>query len=401
MNFIWWMIAGYVRVRITSAQPERLLGVLSSQMQIRDIAHSTALSIECSLPKWKMPEFETIMEKDGAKWETIGSYGFPQYWKRAWKAPVIVCFVCLLLISSILIPGRVFFIQVQGNEEVSDQQILNAVSEVGLSFGTRRRELRSEQIKNQLLSNIPSLSWVGVNTQGCVATISVQERKFEPENRAETPGHIVAARDAVVSSFTVTRGKALCENGQAVRAGEVLISGYLDMGICTRVEQAEGEVYGVTRREIRAVLPDKTKYLQPEKDTFKKYSIVVGKKRINLYSDSGILYPTCGKMTKVKAMTLPGGWKLPISLVVESYTERRGSEIDRPEGQAQQMLLDCVQKQTQQDLVAGKIISQDLELFHEAGKYAMTGSLECHEMIGKRSSGVFIEGDTNDDGKNS
>ena len=401
MNFIWWMIAGYVRVRVVSAQPEHLLGSLSSRMQIRDITHPTALSIECSLARWKLPEFESEIEKDGAQWELIGSYGFPQACKRAWKAPVIVCFVAMLLASSIVIPGRVFFIQVQGNEEVSDRQILNAVSEVGLSFGARRRQLRSEQIKNQLLTAIPSLSWVGVNTQGCVATISVHERKIEPDEHEETPGHIVASRDAVVQSFTVTRGKAMCKNGQAVHAGEVLISGYMDMGICTRVEQAEGEVYGVTRRDICAVLPDKTQYFQSNRGETKKYSILVGKKRINLYSDSGILYPTCGKMAKVKTMTLPGGWKLPVSLVIESYTQRSGTLTQRPEDQAQQMLLDCVRRQTMQSLVAGQIISQDLELSQDPGAYTMTGTLECHEMIGKRSSGVFIEGDTSDDGKNS
>lgn len=401
MNFIWWMITGYVRVRVISAQPEHLLGVLSSRMQIRDITHASALSVECSLAKSKMAEFENIMEQDGGKWEIIGMYGLPEYWKKAWKIPVIVCFLIFLLASSILIPARVFFIQVQGNEIVSDQQILNAASEMGLCFGAPRRKLRSEQIKNKLLSTIPALSWVGVNTQGCVATISVQERKFEPESEDETPGHIVAMRDAVVSSFTVTRGKALCKSGQAVRAGDVLISGYMDMGICTRVEQAEGEVYGVTRRDIFAVLPDKTKHLQSKNDSFKKYSIIVGKKRINLHSDSGILYPSCGKMTKVKTMTLPGGWELPIKLVIEYYTDYNTTTVDRPEDQSQQMLLDCIKRQTLQGLVAGEILSQELELSHDQGKFTMTGSLECHEMIGKQSSGVYIEGDTNDDGKNS
>ena len=399
LNYIWWMIAGYIRVRVVGAEPERLLGEISSQIQLRDITPVSSLSVECALPKWKMEEFEQIIEKNGAKWEMVGSYGLPQYWKKAWGLPLIVCFLVFLLLSSMLIPGRIFFIQVCGNESVSEQQILNAASEVGLSFGAARRELRSEQIKNRLLSTIPSLSWVGVNTQGCVATISVQERKLEPEEREKVPGHIVATRDAVVSSFTVTSGRALCQNGQAVHAGEVLISGFMDLGICTRVEQAEGEVYGMTRRQIHAFLPDEVQCRREKKDAEKRHSIIIGKKRINLYSDSGILYPSCGKMTEVKALTLPGGWKLPVSFVTECYTEYTLASEQRSEELAQQMLLNGAKAQTEQLLVAGEILSQDMEFSHEAGAYTMTGAFECREMIGKRSSGVFIEGDTSDDGK--
>ncbi len=394
------MIAGYIRVRITSAQPEYTLDMLSSHMQIRDVTQTSDLSLECSIPKWKLQEFRETMDHSGASWEPLGVYGFPRLWKQAWRAPVLVWFLIILLAASFWIPSRIFFIRVNGNDIVTDQEILQAASHVGLYFGINRRALRSEQIKNQLLSSIPALSWVGVNTQGCVATISVQERKLEPEQSEDTPGHIVAAQDAVITSFTATRGQALCQNGQAVHAGDILISGYLDLGICTRIEQAEGEVYGLTKRDICAVVPEKTHFRQTPEHEISRHSIIIGKKRINLYSDSGILYPTCGKMTEVKTLTLPGGWELPVQLVTERYTQSAIVTTTRSEEQAEKILLDFTRTYIQQHLVAGEILEQDIVCFHKDGTCRLQGAFACHEMIGKRSSAVFIEGDTNDDGKN-
>ncbi len=397
MSDIWWMIAGYERVRVVSADPERMLGRLSEQVQLRDISYVSALCVEFSVPRGKAKQLKEIAECTGGKWEPVSTHGLPKWCRNAWKKPIIVCFSALLLLVSLYIPERIFFIQVQGNDAVARQEILNAASEAGLSFGAARRTLRSEQIKNELLGAIPSLSWAGVNTKGCVATISVKERKLEPEDVPEMPGHIIAMRDAVVSSFTSTRGRPLCQEGKAVRAGEVLISGYLDLGLCTRVEQAEGEVYGLTRRQVHALLPASTAISRGEREICKKYSLIIGKKRINLYSDSGILYPSCGKMTKVKPLTLPGGWQLPVSLVTECYTDRNLIRQERSEQTAGEMLEAYIRQQTQKDLIAGQIRKQELELMRRGETYHMSGFLECHEMIGKRSSRVFIEGDTNDD----
>lgn len=397
LSDIWWIIAGYVRVSVISADPARMLGRLSGQVQLRDIEYTSALCVEFSVPKGKTKQLKEIVEKTGGKWDVVSTHGLPKWCRKAWEKPIIVCFSALLLLMSLYIPERIYFIQVQGNEAVARQEILNAASDAGLSFGVARRALRSEQIKNELLEAIPSLSWAGVNTKGCVATISVKERKLEPEDIPSMPGHIIAARDAVVSSFTVTRGRPLCQEGQAVRAGEVLISGYLDLGLCTRAEQAEGEVYGLTRRQVHALLPASTAVSRGEREICKKYSLIIGKKRINLYSDSGILYPSCGKMTKVKPLTLPGGWQLPVSLVTECYTDRDLIQQERSERSAGEMLEAYIRQNVQTDLVAGQIRKQELELTCQEGAYYMSGFLECHEMIGKRSSRVFIEGDTNDD----
>ena len=79
-----------------------------------------------------------------------------------------------------------------------------------------------------------------MNTRGCVAVISVRERPEEAQvDRPGTVSAVTAAQDGIIERVTVTNGTALCRPGQAVRAGETLISGYTDCGRTIRAGRAE------------------------------------------------------------------------------------------------------------------------------------------------------------------
>ena len=148
------------------------------------------------------------------------------------------------------VPGRVFFIEIEGNQQIPDRLILEVVQENGIQFGAVRRDIRSEKIKNILLEKIPQLQWVGVNTNGCVAVISVRERQFENDSQEYSFGSIVASRDAIIQQITVLRGTQLCKVGQAVKAGEILVSAYKDYGISVKMTGAKAEIYGQTEHNL-------------------------------------------------------------------------------------------------------------------------------------------------------
>ena len=134
--------------------------------------------------------------------------------------PVLLGGMGLLLAASLYLPSRVLFIRVEGNSVVDTREILAAAEACGIRFGASRREVRSEKVKNNLLEKVPDLQWAGVNTAGCVATISVRERQITAEEQAEEAvTHLVAARDGYIVSTTVTQGTPLVQVGQTVRAG--------------------------------------------------------------------------------------------------------------------------------------------------------------------------------------
>lgn len=401
MMDLWWRIGGYLRVRLTGADLARSLRELAAlQLRMDQIEFCSDLTVEFSVARWQYGILEAYQKKNGLTMESVQRRGGPEIVKGWLRRPLLVLVLISLLGASIYIPSRIFFIRVEGNQTIPTRLILEMAERCGVEFGASRRELRSEQVKNQLLSDIPELSWVGVNTRGCVATITVQERQLQEEAQQAVPGNIVAIRDAVVDEITVTSGTNVCVVGQAVREGQVLVSGYTDLGICTRVEEAQAEVYGLTQRTVEAVLPEKATVRGEQIDSKRKISLIFGKNRINLYSDSGILQGSCGKMTQVKQLVLPGGWELPVYLVVETYTQYGSSVQSRSEAGVEDLLLDAAERHTREAMVAGSILDVDAELTLADGRYQYVCGFSCRELIGKQSHGVYLEGDAKDDGTN-
>ena len=221
---------------------------------------------------------------------------------------------------TVYVPQRVLFVAVEGNHKVSTARILREAENCGLHFGSIRADVRSEEIKNRLIQQIPELSWVGVNTAGCTAVIRVRESVEETEQKAPgTYSSIVAVSDAVVTSCTVLSGTAECVVGDAVKKGQVLISGYQDLGILVKLTRSKGEVFGRTDRQLCVIAP-RIESVKATGDVYEtSYSLFVGKKRINLSKCSGISYKECDKIYTEYSIVLPGGYILPISLSCERF----------------------------------------------------------------------------------
>lgn len=399
---LWSRITGIVTVELTAAEPERILGAIAgSEISVFDVVHDGALRIVFRIRRSDLPQVEKIAVRHGGKLKPIGMQG-GYYWIREWrKQPVLLLTLILLLAASVFVPGRILFVQVQGNDAVPTRLIREIAAQYGLEFGAARRDVRSEGIKNELLDAIEQLEWVGVNTSGCTAVITVRERELQPQETSDKICNVVACTDGIIEDITMIRGTLLCTRGQAVRAGQLLVSGYKDLGICARVVGAEAEIYARTNREYRAILPEKTIRRQNETGNTKKFSLVIGKKRINLYSDSGILPSTCGKMTQVISLRLPGGMTLPVCLVVESCTQYDSQTETRQEESTALWMEDAAQRYLRSQTLAGQILEKQTQTQLLGDHWEFHGRYECREMIARQDNGVYLEGETKDDPENS
>lgn len=383
---LWKSLTGMVEVELTSAEPGAAFHAGNEQnIPMFDVRQYGDLTARFRIYRRDYRRLASLCQRRGENLRIIRRRGI--YWtgKRLLQRPVLLLGLMFLLFLVLFLPTRVFFIRVEGNSTVPTRKILAAAEESGICFGASRREVRSEKMKNALLSAVPELQWAGVNTSGCVATISVRERT-DPEqcqNEEAAVSSIVAARDGVIYSCTVTRGNALCRVGQAVKEGQVLISGYTDCGISIRATKAEGEIYAETIRDLVVVTPSEWEERTDISQTARKYSLIIGKKRINLWKGSGIWDTSCGRMYTEYALTLPGGFRLPIALAVEEYTfyETTVSEILQPA--AEEALSAFAGSYLAGQMVAGNILRRLETVFLEDGIYRMEGKYDCFEMIGR------------------
>lgn len=384
MDF-WHSIGGMVELTMTSASNEMIISAINQAgMEVYNFSvGEDALTVHFQLRKTDMKKAKDIAKKRGAKLQIRRRIGL--YWavKGLSRRPVLLFGLVFIFLAVTFLPSRIFFFRVEGNERVPTNLILEKCESIGISFGAQRVHVRSEKVKNALLEAIPELKWAGINTSGCVATISVRERR-EVEKALPVNGvsRIVAAEDGIITECTVTKGNALCKVGQVVRKGQILISGYTDCGISIRAEQAEGEVYAQTIREFEAIFPDiGCKKVSKARQT-KKYSLIIGKKRINLYKDSGISDTRCDKMYLENYLTLPGGFRLPVAIVTEVWNEYIYEDVTTGLTDAEIILSDFGKDYVTSRMIAGNILDSKTVLSSEAGYYSFSANYTCNEMIG-------------------
>lgn len=357
--------------------------ITASGIALYDIAQNSDLSATCRISRKDYSSIQRMAQRKGWTVRVLGRKGLFWLLRRILKRPALVGALGLILMISMFLPGKVLLVEVEGNVRIPENRILEAARQSGIGFWADRRQVRSEKMKNALLGALPELQWAGVNTYGSRAVITVRERAEEAQQQKQFGvSSVVAARDGVILSTVATRGSCVVSPGQAVREGEVLISGVMDYGLSVRMTRAEGEIFAQTRRNLTVkTLPELEQRTQ-KGGTTEKFSLIIGKKRINFYKGSGISDSSCGKMYSKYVLTLPGGFTLPLSIVKESVTEFDLTPCALEKEAVLAGLSDFAQKYLQQLMVAGVIVSREEEFLPDQG-WILEGSYECQEMIGR------------------
>lgn len=378
----WHSLSGTMQVELTSADPAAaLLAMQKHGIEVRKIEKNEELTLTFQIDRrdysrlYQLAQTRSdtlrITKKSGLYWTVTGLK----------KRPVLVLGMLLLLLISWWVPRRIFFVQVEGNTSIPARLIAEKAAECGIVFGANRREVRSERMKNALLEAIPQLSWAGINTSGCTAVITVREREVTEQQKQQAGiTSIVAAQDGVIREMTVLRGNALCGTGQAVKKGQVLISGYTDCGICIRASGAAGEIFAETKRVQSAVMPSVFMNRRKKTGEAKKYSLIIGKKRIFFTNSSGISDTSCAKIYEEKYMTLPGGFVLPVAVAVETWIFYDTEEQSHP--LAAEILLASSRAYLLDQMRAGTILTASEKIVAEDDSVYLHADYSCYEMIG-------------------
>lgn len=387
-------LSGFYCIEITSASPAQMLeSVNNIGIVLFDVTAIDELRLRVNVKRMDIGRLKSLLTSRGEHIEIVKQWGI--YWNLIGllKRPVLLIGLTILAIIALYLPTRVLFITVEGNQTVPSKFIVEKALDCGIGFWASRREVRSEKVKNALLGEIPDLKWAGVNTIGCIAVISVQERSI-PNEKNSTSGvsSVVAARDGIITEMTVLKGNPLCRVGQAVKQGQVLVSGYTDCGITIQANAADAEVMAQTMRTFTAVSQSVGVKRIGIADEKKTYQLRIGKNIINLCKDSGISDATCVKMYEEKILTLPGGFQLPVSLVKVHY-QYYACETDTVYDSAEfSWMSKSADAYLNKDMLSGRILQRDETIELADGVCYLSGRYACLEMIGQIRSEEIIKG---------
>ena len=380
-------LTGLIRVKYTSADIGLVLREFErNQINMFDVNASDELTINFTVAKQHLEILKSIAERRGEKIEICGRLGLFWTLRAVLRRQILIWGISVLVMLNLYLPCRIMFVQVDGNTKIPDSRILEAAAEAGLGFWADRRSIRSEQVKNRLMDEIPELGWVGVNTYGSRAVITVRERDDDHEKEEPlTVRHIVASRDGIVAFVTITDGCGVCTVGQAVKKGDTLISGYTNCGITIRAEAAAGQIMAMTQRNLTVLTPSEYAARDQMKESVVRYSMILGKKRINFYKGSGISGAGCVKMYLDYVLRLPGGFALPVSLRKEYVSEYSFVLSDTADPAA--MLESFAANYLSGQMVSGTVNKKAETLTQTESFWLLEGEYACTEDIGAVQDG--------------
>ena len=394
---IWRSLEGQVEVELLTADSSGALDAIArADIPLTRIFPEKELTISFQIQRSQLGKLSKLVKKRGEKLTVLRNIGLYFHLRRFFHRRLLSVGLALLTVITLLLPTRIYFFQVSGNVRIPAGRILTEAENQGLCFGISRREVRSEKIKNGLLAAIPELKWVGVNTYGCVAQIMVAEKSPQPEASLTNSGvgHLVSCLDGIVTNVTVTSGTALCHPGQAVSKGQTLISGLVDCGIVQKGIAAQGEVTAVTERKLSVITPGNRLMRGGIQKQGRRWSLLLGKKRIKLWIGSGIWDARCGRIYKEYPLTLPGGFRLPVALAAEELTWSAASEEAVPEAQAHAQMSAYAEGYLRAAMLAGTIRQRQENLTQGGSCFRLTGTYLCQEVISRRQ--WEQTGDTNE-----
>jgi len=389
---------GKARIELTGASIEGFLNAMTKQgiafwcIERKDELHFSI----CVAPK-DIPQAQKIAIGCFCNIEKVKSSGFREHLKSLKKRPALLIGMLLAIVASFYIQSYVLAIDISGNATLHDEEILRALAEHDIQIGSSASDIDQQLTKHRMLNTLPQLSWIGVNRNGFKLNVLVTERSFASSNRPDYAfGNIVSAKDATITKQIVLEGMKLCAVGDTVKEGQILVSGFEDYGLILKGVCAEAEIYGQTWYTGMLVRPKNTVKKRYTGKQWTQYSLIVGRKRINLCGNSSISGTTCDKMIDEIKLSVPD-YEFPIRLEKITYREYEQVPCDADTSVFQQRLREAWQELLASQMIAGKIEHTDVAFSETDDVFVLRCESTCNEMIARLvPMEPVYEGETNE-----
>ena len=122
---LWTSLTGLIQAELLTADPAgALCAIADAGIALRDVTPEGELCLRFSVARPSYGRLLRLTRKRGETLTILGRTGL--YWRfRALAGrPVLLAGLALLLCAQILIPTRIFFVRVSGNQRVPARQIL-------------------------------------------------------------------------------------------------------------------------------------------------------------------------------------------------------------------------------------------------------------------------------------
>lgn len=302
-------ILGFVRISVEGYFVERFINLCVSKRILlwkTKREKSTLLKANISISDFR--KISDIAKQTKCRVKLEEKKGLPFVFYKYKKRKIFFVLLFLIMLGVISLSNFVWNIQIEGNSNISTEELLQTLKEEGLDVGKLKGSINTKEIINKMRLDRNDLAWIGIEIKGTNAIVKVVEADLKPDIIPEDEYcNIVATKPGIIVKVNAANGTPVVKEGDVINKGTTLIAGWLEGKYTgTRYVHANGEVKAkvwythtekVSLKEVKSVRTkeEENKYsvkinnfqinFYKTLSKFKKYDTIVENKKIKLFSD--------------------------------------------------------------------------------------------------------------------
>ncbi len=225
-------LLGYVKFTLMGTECEKFISeAITEGIKIFDVENDGGVYYAKTLPE-NYAKLAGLKRKYYVRMRIIEKKGL---WHRGYRYRNRYGILLGLIAYGLVIffcSDIVWDISVTGNSDISDESILEFLSDNGIYAGAPRKGLQNTLTELKAMLSYDRLAWISIETEGSRVNVKLSETIDNPKKglSVSTPCNIVASKGGIIKSAEVNRGALLREIGSGVAEGDIIVSGIVNDG---------------------------------------------------------------------------------------------------------------------------------------------------------------------------
>ena len=358
---VFCYIRGFLTIIIEGLFPERFINICSlNKIELKNIKRKDSTHILADMKIGDFGKLHKIHKKANCKIHIQKKYGLLFFIHRHRKRKALIAGILLFFLLLNILTQFVWIINITGNVDVSQDEILKCAYSAGLRTGMSVSKVDSSEIQSYMMTNMDRLSFVSVNRIGTTVNIDVRERaKMRKHFDRDVPVNIISAQSGVVEKILTKSGTAVVKEGDVVYKGQLLVSSANDSKLYgIKYSHSDAEILGRVWHEKSLPVNSYDTKKTSTGEVLKKRKLKFFNFSVNLFIKNKILFEKYDILSYTKYITLGKGKVLPIGIETTEYKEYKEERVKMSEKEIKNKLSSELNKECKDGEIVNKTIKK-------------------------------------------
>lgn len=391
-KILFYHLIGYLHIRVEGAFVERFINICKAKkIVLWNIKVKQEFFLDANIGIGNFRRIRVIARKTNTKVKIQKKCGFPFLLNKYRKRKILGFILCLILFSIIVLSNFIWNISIIGNENISDDEIIQSLKEEGLKIGASKNKIDLKNIINNIRLKRSDIAWIGISIKGTNAIVKIKETIKPPDIIDEYDYcNIISDKEGVIIKISVQNGMANVKEGDIIKPGTVLVKGYL-----------EGKYTGIRYVHANADIKAKVWHSKKEKvflnqeiitdtgNSETKYSIKINDFKINFYKTLSKFknYDTIVTSKKIKLFS---DFYLPIEIIKTRNYEHKKIDVTYTEEELTAITISRLEEELKEEIQnTDNIVNTQINTYANEGYIEIEVIYEVIETIGIEDKIVF------------